>query len=230
MAKKKPPSKPPSANKPVQINFPPINTPPELRLPFISVIEDQILVLPQFFSSETCKEYIVSFSTLPLLPSPPAGRNEATRTNHRLAIEDPQFAKRLYTSTGLESFVKDWTVKLGKRVLGPKGLHSNIRIYRYDTGAGFGPHYDSRTRDPVTGFTSYWTLLVYLTGKEDGVDGGETIFYEGNKKEAGNEIVVGLDRGAALLHRHGGNDCLLHEGSVVKKGVKWVLRSDLVFG
>ena len=119
---------------------------------------------------------------------------------------------------------------MGKRALQPKGLHSNIRIYRYDAGDYFGPHYDSCTRDSMTGFTSYWTLLIYLTGKEDGVEGGETVFYEGNKKEVGKEIIVGLDRGTALLHRHGRSDCLLHEGSMVKKGTKWVLRSDVVFG
>lgn len=121
-------------------------------------------------------------------------------------------------------------MKLGKRVLSPRGLHSYVRIYRYDPGTFFGPHYDSCTRDAVSGFTSYWTLLVYLSGKEDGVEGGETVFYENNKMEEGNEIAVGLERGTALLHRHGGSDCLLHEARTVKKGVKWVLRSDLVFG
>ena len=29
-----------------------------------------------------------------------------------------------------------------------------------------------------------------------------------------------------LLHRHG-NDCMLHEGSEVKEGEKWIIRSDL---
>lgn len=34
--------------------------------------------------------------------------------------------------------------------------------------------------------------------------------------------------GLALLHRHG-DDCLLHEGRPVVKGIKWVLRSDLMY-
>jgi hypothetical protein len=71
--------------------------------------------------------------------------------------------------------------------------------------------------------------LIYLSGKEDGVEGGETVFYRDAKKKGG-EIVVGIERGLALLHRHGGSDCLLHEGRTVTKGTKWVLRSDLVFG
>ena len=34
--------------------------------------------------------------------------------------------------------------------------------------------------------------------------------------------------GMALLHRHG-DDCLLHEGRPVKSGIKYLLRSDVVF-
>jgi hypothetical protein len=227
MAKKKTPQSSTSApsTKPIPIVFPPIPPPVETLVP-VTLLESQILLLPNFLPPATCKAYVSQFSALPLLPSPPPGRNEATRTNARLATEDPQFARRLFVDSGLSEVTKDWIVKLGKRILQVKGLHSNIRIYRYHEGAFFGPHYDSSTRDSVTGFTSYWTLLVYLTGHEDGVEGGETVFH----KDAKSEIVVNIERGLALLHRHGGSDCLLHEGRTVLKGTKWVLRSDLVFG
>lgn len=73
-----------------------------------------------------------------------------------------------------------------------------------------------------------WTLLIYLTGRSDGVVGGETVFYTRPKR--GEEIVVEPEKGLALLHKHGA-DCMLHEGRLVSEdgGVgKWVLRSDLV--
>jgi hypothetical protein len=35
------------------------------------------------------------------------------------------------------------------------------------------PHYDDSVKDPLTGAKSEWTLLIYLTGMEDGVEGGE---------------------------------------------------------
>ena len=35
------------------------------------------------------------------------------------------------------------------------------------------PHYDDSVRDPITSAKSEWTLLIYLTGIEDGVEGGE---------------------------------------------------------
>lgn len=99
----------------------------------------------------------------------------------------------MFTETGLAEFTNGWIIKLGKRTLQVKGLHSNIRIYRYDEGTFFGPHYDSSTRDCISGYTSYWALLVYLTGKEDGVEGGETVFYQDAKKDS-KEIVVNIER------------------------------------
>jgi len=222
----------PVTTAPTAIVFPPLSSgPPTCPLPSISLLESQIILLPEFLSSETCHSYVRYFSTLSLVKPGPPGRNEATRTNSRLAVEDAEFAQKLFTQTGLEEAVKGWEVKVGKRVLKVRGLHSKIRIYKYDEGTFFGRHYDESTKDVGSGFVSYWTLLVYLTGRDDGVEGGETVFYlPGGKKGQEKEIVVDIDRGFALLHRHGGNDCLLHEGRVVRKGVKWVLRSDLVFG
>lgn len=104
-------------------------------------------------------------------------------------------------------------------------LNPNIRIYAYSPGQLFKQHYDDEIIDPGSGLKSEWTLLIYLTGIEDGVQGGETAF----RSKEGKEIVVHLNRGTALLHRHG-RDCLLHEGKEVSSGIKWVLRSDVLFG
>jgi hypothetical protein len=58
----------------------------------------------------------------------------------------------------------------------------------------------------------------------------KAVFYQETKKNAMEEIVVNIERGMVLLHRHGGSYCLLHEGRPVTKATKWVLRSHLVFG
>lgn len=78
-----------------------------------------------------------------------------------------------------------------------------------------------------------YTLLLYLTAPPE-LTGGETIFYnelpkqQGKKGSGGTEVIkVGLEKGMALLHKHG-RDCLLHEGAMVSAGEKWVLRTDLV--
>lgn len=120
-------------------------------------------------------------------------------------------------------------------------------IYRYSPGQLFRKHYDDSVT--INGTTSEWTLLIYLSGVEDGVEGGETVFDLQQGKKVTKEFVVGLNRGTVLLHRHG-HECLLREfcifmsyfelgscllfahldeGREVKKGVKWVLRSDVLF-
>ena len=52
-------------------------------------------------------------------------------------------------------------------------LNSNIRLYKYTPEQHFNPHYDDSVRDAKTGAVSEWTLLIYLTGIEDDVQGGE---------------------------------------------------------
>jgi hypothetical protein len=84
----------------------------------------------------------------------------------------------------------------------------------------FRKHYDDSVRDSVTGAKSEWTLLVYLTGIEDGIEGGEvnnpafwplqrlssdslqTLFYKEQKGKATEVITPPLTRGTALLHRY----------------------------
>ena len=58
------------------------------------------------------------------------------------------------------------------------------------------------------------TLLLYLTSSSTGCQGGETVFYPdeivipGKKNVVEEPIVVGLETGMVLLHKHG-NDCML---------------------
>lgn len=102
---------------------------------------------------------------------------------------------------------------------------------------------DSSDKQKSQGKT-VWTMLVYLTGEPQGeVTGGETLFYP-NERDADRVeayaktkqkielpetvVKIQLNKGTALLHKHG-DDCLLHESAVINSGVKWVLRTDLVF-
>ena len=82
-----------------------------------------------------------------------------------------------------------------------------------------------------------WTLLLYLTSPTTGCVGGGTIFYpdsrntrsgaKGKKNQPpADPVIVKLETDMALLHKHG-QDCMLHEGSNVIEGEKWVIRSDL---
>ena len=97
----------------------------------------------------------------------------------RISITSPSFAKTLfgilephlpefpYHASSLKSRKSSILVRRAH------SLNSNIRLYKYTPGQRFGVHYDDSVKDVMTGAKSEWTLLVYLSGVEDGVVGGE---------------------------------------------------------
>ena len=184
-------------------------------------------------------------------------RGAAVRVNDRFQVHDPGFARTLWEGTALRSLVcggdddggdaRALTELWGGK---PLGLIPNVRVYRYGAGQFFDRHYDdsNNVSFPTTNdagevanvpAVTTWTLLLYLSGAATGCEGGETVFYPeattattkkgrgGGKVEVASEpVVVEPEIGLALLHRHG-RRCMLHEGREVRKGEKWVIRSDL---
>jgi hypothetical protein len=114
----------------------------------------------------------------------------------------------------------------------PKSLFPRIKLYHYPPGTFFESHYDDSVKDPQTGLKSEWTVLIFLSGEEDGIEGGGTVFHlpRVGKKKEGEVLRVRAKRGRMVLHKHG-RDCLLHEGELVRSGKigKWVLRTDLMY-
>lgn len=119
----------------------------------------------------------------------------------------------------------------------PLGLNPRIRIYRYKKGQFFDCHCPSTLKSVLASYIivlmtlddesnmielpttpkptparTTWTLLLYLTSPTEGCLGGETVFYPddppGKNKVAAEPIVVGLETGMLLLHKHG-SDCML---------------------
>jgi hypothetical protein len=176
---------------------------------------DQIVLYRNALTAQECRDIIHLFDVenkdkLKMEASPPAKKGEAQRTNYRFSTTSPEFAKQLYEMVGIQKECKDWPSMFPGKDLVPVGLSSNIRVYRYEPGAIFGCHYDDHSIDPHYGPSfgkSEWTLLFYLTGEEDGVEGGQTVFYTSHsqpkRKTAENTIVAPLRRGTALFHRHG---------------------------
>ncbi|GAA6035141.1 hypothetical protein JCM8097_006385 [Rhodosporidiobolus ruineniae] len=223
MAKAKQPQ-PPAAQPAKPLNWPAI--PPPTRPLVLEHLAPGIAVLDGFFPPAVRKSFLAFVNQSITLNKPTAPRRgEAARTNERISFPNEEgFAKRLWEDSGLAKACEGLEGRAGKKAC---GLNPNIRLYKYPEGSYFGPHYDDDCR--VGGATSEWTLLIYLTGKEDGVVGGETAFYPSpSRKDNGPAFVPELIAGRALLHRHG-QACSLHEGRTVEKGEKWVLRSDVMF-
>jgi hypothetical protein len=226
-------------------NWPPLHPLlPSSDLSLTIQTPDQIITIPHLWTSTLCKTYVSFLSTLPLTTTPGhPKKGDALRVNDRFQIEDPAFAEDLWTKTGLRDLVNTeegsgMSEEERRELWGGEvvGLNGNIRVYRYTPGQFFDQHYDesnnvtlpSDTSTPIQAKTT-WTLLLYLTSPATGCEGGETVFYPEPATRKGptpEPVVVELDVGMALLHKHG-RECMLHEGREVTKGEKWVIRSDL---
>ncbi len=94
------------------------------------------------------------------------------------------------------------------------GANERFRGYRYTPGQRFAPHYDGAYRRDAHEI-SLLTLIIYL---DEGCGGGQTNFLD-------FDLSVTPRRGMALIFQHQ----LLHEGAEVTGGVKYVLRSDVMY-
>ena len=69
---------------------------------------DKIVVLRSFFPRSLCRDYVSFIRSLPLTTTPGTPkRGYAVRVNDRYQIDDPAFAHRLWTETGLKEAILD---------------------------------------------------------------------------------------------------------------------------
>ncbi|SCU94760.1 LADA_0G10990g1_1 [Lachancea dasiensis] len=188
------------------------------------IMDDKVIIINKFLSDLVSQELCSSFSQAGVMElfRQRGTKEYAERINDRFASYNPKVAGILWERL-LKCLSQDDHVMETLGFMNAKGLNPQLRTYRYGKGHMFAKHYDSSVVVPNEG-TTRWTLLVYLTGGDQLV-GGDTIFYSAsNQKYPAVHPQVGM----ALLHKHG-DDCLLHEAQEVYDGVKWVLRSDVVF-
>ncbi|XP_064601868.1 uncharacterized protein LOC135467886 [Liolophura sinensis] len=102
----------------------------------------------------------------------------------------------------------------------PVGLNERLRFLRYDPGEYFKPHYDG-SYQRKNGEKSFITIQLYLN---EGFEGGNTTFLS-RFGEGHNAIPVVPRTGSVLIFKHH----ILHEGSILVKGRKYSMRSDIMF-
>ena len=121
-------------------------------------------------------------------------------------------------------------------------LNSRWRIYRYSAGTVYRPHIDGAwsgsgirdgkyTSDIYDGtVTSRLTFLLYLN--DDFEEGGTTFYSPSNNMDCVVAQSVAPIQGSVLCFPHGPgvkHVGLVHEGSAVTTGVKYVVRSDVLY-
>ena len=124
-----------------------------------------------------------------------------------------------------------------------RGLNRRFRVYRYVPGAEYRCHIDGAW--PPSGIlpddtyvyddspadqkqSSLFTFLVYLN---DEFEGGETTFFLPAAKEGIlNAYPVRPVMGSVVMFPHGTSEgALLHEGTGVRKGAKYIIRTDVEY-
>ena len=148
-------------------------------------------------------------------------RECAYRQNGRLQFNSEALALLLYKRISRHFCLVEPNLK-------PVGLSDNFRLYKYTPGQKFGPHIDESVI-ATSGHETLFTLLIYLN--DEGLEGGETVFFEaGSYPGHCMKVLLKYKPKACngLIHMHGDN-CLLHEGSEVKMGLKYLLRTDVCY-
>ncbi len=118
-------------------------------------------------------------------------------------------------------------------------LSRRINMYRYDANdvfnmhtdgdwPGYGLSADRREMVEWPRLRSRLSMLLYLNGPADGVDGGSTRLF---RPDAGH-VDITPTKGSALFFRHGfGPQSVLHEGCRVQGAVaKYVARINVMYG
>jgi prolyl 4-hydroxylase len=171
-----------------------------------------VWTVPGVLSPGECAALIDRIETLEPAEAPitVAGgfvRRTDVRNNDRVMFDDTALAQRVF-----EKVKHTLPPVFAGRA--PSGANERVRCYRYQPGQYFRSHLDGCfTRDQRE--RSELTLMVYLNGD---CEGGETAFEQ-------PELTVKPEAGTALLFFH----ALRHEGCEVRRGKKYVLRSDVMY-
>lgn len=175
------------------------------RDPIISVVDGVL-------SRDECFDLIARIEAAGPTPAPvhsASGAHYAPeyRHNDRVMEDDPALAATLFerVKAHVPADILGWK---------PVGANERLRFYRYKPGHFFAPHRDGSFRRSA-GEESLLTLIVYLNG---GLLGGETRFLDLDR------TVVPV-AGRALLFSHP----LIHEGAPVRSGIKYAVRSDVMY-
>jgi prolyl 4-hydroxylase len=151
--------------------------------------------------------------------------NLAVRNNLRVVIDEPDLSAALWGRLRAK-------VDPGHEGAALAALNWRFRVYEYNRGQRYFPHVDVRTALP--GGETRFSLVIYLN---DGFEGGATRFFErkdkasrrgeGRGRKFDNRVTHALRPpvGSAVVFDH----LLLHEGAEVTAGVKYAVRSDLIY-
>ncbi|MCA6067166.1 2OG-Fe(II) oxygenase [Chryseobacterium sp. RG1] len=174
-------------------------------------LHPEIFIIENFLTAEECSEYIKkaeqeTFEEAKINMHGRQVMSKGIRNNERLMIFDENMAEDLFQRA------KDLLPEEAG-IYNLSGFNEMFRVYKYLPGQLFRMHRDGsyvRNEDEV----SFYTFLIYLN---DDFEGGETEFE--------NLFTITPKKGSALVFYHP----LRHEGKTLISGLKYVLRTDVMY-
>ena len=179
----------------------------------VTKLTDTIFTIEDFLTHQECLDTIVKsegigYELAKVNTASGAKVRTDIRNNSRAFYKNEELAQQLWEK--LQPLLPALLATMaGSTAI---GLNELFRFYRYQRGHQFKGHYDeSYVRNEHE--ASELTFMVYLN---DNFQGGDTTF---------RGLRVQPRQGMALVFLHS----LYHEGSEVTQGVKYVLRSDVMY-
>ena len=142
------------------------------------------------------------------------------RDNDRVMLEDMHAAQVIYER--VKAFIPA-QIHAQNGEWHPISLNHRFRFCRYKPGGHFNPHYDAPYISKSGEELSKYTFMLYLNGVHSNEDGGATNFL--NFKDHRVYLSVKPEAGMAIVFKHR----IYHEGERLKAGIKYLMRSDVVF-
>ena len=176
-----------------------------------------VFVVKNFFKTDECDALIkqaedVGFSDAPVTVAQGVHvMLKDVRDNTRVIVDNPSFLAEF--EDALQNIVPP-SYKEYKYL----GVNSRFRFYKYTDGQTFKTHMDGSYK-PNADTKSIYTALIYLS---DDFNGGGTSFYN---EDGSLRFTVNAEKGTLLVFKHN----QLHSGDPVLDGVKYVVRTDLMY-
>lgn len=180
------------------------------------IIPGQIITITNVLTDEECDDYIkrseqIGYDEAPLTTLNGFVIRKEVRNNTRVMVDDQITVNLLWqrVKNFIPAQIGSW-----KSI----GLNERIRYYKYEPSQYFNWHWDGCFRRN-NNEESILTFMIYLN---DDFRGGETNF---SLKYPNDDVSIKPIKGMALVFEHS----LCHEGSCVRAGKKYVLRSDVMY-
>ncbi|KAJ7040983.1 hypothetical protein C8F04DRAFT_1219605 [Mycena alexandri] len=197
-------------------------------------------IINDVFEAAECEALIDAAEAVGMLPDEPTAGSAAqlasVLAHNFIWLADTEFLATMYSRV---------VALLPQTVHGGavRGINARFRLYRYRPGALYRPHIDgawpASALDSTTSPPSYvydsdptvYSRLTFLIYLNDDFDGGYTTFFLPSAEHGVLEARPVKPRtGTVCVFPHGAaRGSLLHEGSGVTQGAKYVIRTEVLY-